>query len=50
MKILLPLMKQKLDTCKELLLTECVIDKKRASLTEMEAGLLQEILASYMLN
>ena len=42
-------MKLKLDACKECLLIECV-DKKIASLTEMETGLMQGILAKYMLN
>jgi len=28
----------KLDTCKELLLIDCWVDEKNASLTELEAG------------
>jgi len=47
MKIMLP---SKLDTCKKFLLIECWVDKKIASLTETEAGLMQGILARYVLN
>jgi len=34
----------------ELLLIECGVDENNASLTELETGLMQGILAKYMLN
>lgn len=45
LKIVLPSMKQKLNTCKKFSLIECWVDKRNASWTEIEAWLIQVILA-----
>ena len=46
MKIMLPSIKQKLDTLKEFFIIESWVDKEN----EMEAGFTQGIIARYMLN
>ena len=47
MKIMLPLVEYKQDSCKEWFLSICCIDNNNHSLTEIEAGLMQGLLAKY---
>ena len=51
-KIMLPSIKQKLDTCKELFLRvgPYSFNENSKSLAEIEIGLMEGILAKYMLN